>query len=450
MSQPANPKGNFMQSLLLMMVLFMGFQIFMQSRQPGMADDTRKASEVWADMVKDNAEAKDLSIAKKLPVYEAKFKKEAEEAKTPKEEVDKQLWRAMLLVSDTEFRSGLEHPETSLAKISRAYQSLKNKFEQNYGTPMWDVTVPVAPYKEGWPTQQSAATMYKTLVDDLSVRHKHELVWGFVPGYQLIDFLVGITGRVPTFSYWFAPLLLAVVVRGAIWPLAQKQFMWGKQMQQLQPYVKELEAKHKDKEGRIADQAGYQADIMKLYKEYGINPFSGCAPLAIQIPFFLTIYQCMLHYQFEFTKGAFLWINPTATKLGFIPVAPNLGERDYILITIYGISMVITQMLTPVSDISNQKQQRMMGLGVSIFVAVSMFFYTLPSAFVLYWIFTNIFATSQSLLVNRMHLPPLEKKMTIAGGVVPVDAATVGKNGVDPGFFSKTGTTKSHKPKKKK
>lgn len=454
MSQPQNPRGNFMQTLLFMMVLFMGYQIFIGQRMGGNAADTRTANEVWADMQKLNAEAKDLSIAKMLPVYEQKFKDEAAKAKKPQKEIDEQLWRAMLLVADTEFRSALEHPEHAITKETRAFQTLKGRFEQNHTTPMWDVSVPVAAYKNGWPTQQSANTLYTSLVTDLSLRHKTDLVWGLVPGYKFIDFLVGLTGKVPAVSYWLAALLLAVLVRGTVWPLTQKQYKWGRQMQQLQPYMKELEAKYKDKNGQVPQdkQAAYQGDVMKLYKEYGVNPFSGCAPMAVQLPFFLLVYSCMLHYQFEFTKGTFLWINPgtTGKLFGFIPVAPNLGERDYILIVFYGISMVVSQMLTPVSDLSNAKQQRIMGLVAALFAAGYMFFIPLPSAFVLYWFFTNLLATGQSLLVSRMHLPPLQKKVTIAGGAVPVDAATVGQNGVDPGFFSKTGTTKSHKPKKKK
>lgn len=452
MSQPTKPRGNFMQSLLFMMVLFMGYQIFVGQRQGGMANDTRTSQQVWAEMEKLNSEAKDLSIAKLLPVYEQKYKDEAAKAKTPQKQVDEQLWKAMVLVADTEARSAHEHPEHAITKESRAFQTLKGKFEQNHATPMWDVTVKVAPYKDGWPVQQSAGTLYQQLVTDLSLRHKTDLVWGLVPGYKLVDFLVGITGKVPGFSYWFAALLLAVVVRGTVWPLTQKQYKWGRQMQQLQPYMKELEAKHKDKNGHVTDQAAYQADVMKLYKEYGVNPFSGCAPMAVQLPFFFLVYACMLHYQFEFTKGTFLWINPgtTGKLFGLVPIAPNLGERDYILIVLYGISMVVSQMLTPVSDISNAKQQRIMGLVAALFAAGYMFFIPLPSAFVLYWFFTNLMATGQSLLVNRMHLPPLQKKVTVSGGVVPVDAAAVGQNGIDPGFFSKTGTTKSHKPKKKK
>ena len=197
---------------------------------------------------------------------------------------------------------------------------------------------------------------------------------------------------------------------------------------------------------------------MGLYKQYGMNPVQGCLPMFIQLPFFLMVYQCMLHYKFEFTKGYFLWIHPGSDRFLGIPLASNLGEKDYILIVFYACSMVITTLMTPVSDPANYKQQKLMGVGISLLFSVFMFFYSLPSAFILYWIFTNIFSTAQSFMVNRMEIPELTKVSTVTGGSIPTtfgkpkgdshDESTNGK--VDPGFFGKTGTPKANKAKKKK
>ena len=197
--------------------------------------------------------------------------------------------------------------------------------------------------------------------------------------------------------------------------------------------------------------------VMELYKEYGINPMAGCGPALLQMPLFLAIYQCMLYYKFEFQKGTFLWINPStsAATNGF--VAPNLGERDYILLVLYGASMIATTLLTPVSDPSNAKQQRLMGVGIAIFFTFLMFtgVFPVPAAFVLYWIFTNVMATAQSLRAYRLPLPPLEKKVTKPGGVYPVPGASgAGTNGsassVSTNAYKGTGAPKLHKPKKKR
>jgi YidC/Oxa1 family membrane protein insertase len=289
--------------------------------------------------------------------------------------------------------------------------------------------------------------MYQDLIGELSRRSKSDLIGGFIPGYQLIDLLVNLTGKAPAFSYWFAALLLAAIVRGVVWPLAQKQYMFGRQMAQLSPLVTELRERYTDKKTKqVTNPQEFQQKSMELYREYGVNPFSGCWPALVQLPFFLAIYQCMVHYQFEFQKGTFLWINADVSRStnGFI--APNLGERDYILIGIYAISMVVTTLLAPVSDPANAKQGKIMGVSMAVIFSVIMFFWPLPSAFVLYWVFTNVFTTLQMLRAYRLPLPPLQKVNAPGGGVFPVGG--IPSNGVKTS--TRTGTPVKHRAKKKK
>jgi YidC/Oxa1 family membrane protein insertase len=462
MSRPQNDtKASLMQNLLLMAVVFLGFQLWQQSQGGGFnkAADTRTATDVYRGLQKLNADAMDLQAEKEFHVWEGKFKAESEKQKLPAAQVDGAILKARVLVADTKMKSALYNTGFAHAKLGKAYDLLKQNYEHDKDTSAWSEKVDVAADPKDATTSISASEMYHKIVERLSAQNKTELVWGFVPGYQVIDFLVSATGRQPWISYAFAGFLLALCVRGAVWPLSQKQYIWGRKMQQLQPMLKELEASYKDKDGHVTDQAAYQQAAMKLYGEYGLNPFSGCMPAMVQLPFFFTVFQCMQMYKFEFTKGYFLWINPAATKFLGIPLAPNLGERDIILVVVYGITMVITTMLTPVSDPTQQRQQRIMGLVFAVGVAISMFFYPLPSAFILYWIFTNILATSQSLLVNRMKMPPLEKVATPTGGLFPTAMnglmgaaeSAAGSNGtasVSPDFFSKTNSSKANKQKK--
>lgn len=451
MSQPS-PKSNFIQIALITLVIFMGYQLFMGPRQT--QTDPRTADQLWTEMKKLNAELKDVSIVRLLPLYNQKYATEAKAKKIPQSEIDAQDLRATLLVADTQFKSGLQQtPEWNYHKINAAYTLLKPKFEAWHLKDIWtSAKVDVAPDKERTATEISAADLYNALVADLSIRNKEQRVYGVIPGYAFIDLLVSLTGKVPAISYTFAALLLALIVRAIVWPLAQKQFMWGRQMSQLQPYIKEIQEKFKDKKtGQVSDQQAMTQETMKLYSEYGINPFSGCGPALIQVPLFLTVYQCMLLYKFEFTQGTFLWINPGATTFLGIPLAPNLGERDYILVFIYGISMITTTLMTPVSDPSNAKQQRLMGISIALIFSVMMFFWSIPSAFILYWIFTNVLSTLQSYRAYRLPLPPLEKKVSGKGGVIPATVVNGPNNGsVDPSFFGKTGTPKANKSKKKK
>jgi len=447
MAQPApNPRNQVTQILLIMAFAFLAFQMFNNARGP---QDTRTRQEVWNAMVTQNRAMLDLDIAKNQPIYNQKVDEEVKASKLTPDQAKVEKLKAAVLVAATQFRSG--QAWNLDAKVDRSYHTLAAPFESERTTPRWQETVEVRA-QDGATVQASAETLYQEVVTDLSARNQRAIVWGIVPGHALIDFLVGLTGHQPWFSYAFAAFLLALVVRGLIWPLAWKQYMWGRRMAQLGPLVKEIQAKYTDKKsGQVKDQQAMGAETMALYKEYGINPFSGCAPMLIQLPLFLLVYQCMWKYKFDFTNGFFLWIHPGATKFLGIPLAPNLGERDYILVFLYIVSMVITTLLQPVSDPTQVKQQRIMGVSISLIFGIGMFFWPgLPSAFVLYWIFTNVLATAQALIAYRVPIPPLEKVQSVKGGLLPSGGNGANKTiDVDPGFFGKDGGSGKKRKKRK-
>ncbi len=448
--QQPNAKQSLIQTMLFAAMIFMGLQLFMGGFGNKNAGDLRKPEELLASMRDLNARAMDVSIAKENALYQSRVNA----LKVSKAEKDAMVLEGNVLVADAELKSAAlrapsEKPQ-SYAKVNRAYMNLQS-LEGKYGkTEAWRRPVAVAALGQSLSTQVTPEELYAQATAELGARVKTEMAWGLVPGYEFIDFLVGLTGKVPNFSYAFAALLLAIVVRATVWHLAQKQMMWGRQMQQLQPYVRELQDKYKDKRtGKIANPTELQQETMKLYSEYGINPMSGCLPAFIQMPLFLLVYQCMVLYRFGFQAGTFLWIHPGAGSFLGIPLATNLGERDYVLLVIYGISMISTTLLMPVSDPSNVKQQRLMGLSMSLVFTVVMFFWVLPSAFVLYWIFTNILSTAQSLRAYRLPIPPLQKVNAPHGAVFPVSPKTASSNGrAQASLVGKTGAPKNRKKRR--
>ncbi len=453
MSQPA-PRSSFMQTMLFAVVIFLGLNLFF-NRGP---EDTRSTDQILTKMREMNAQVLDLSIAQgELGKLNNALGKEEKAAEAEKDAIKKQevlnrieekRVEGQLLAADASIKAGLIRNDFN--RLNTAYVTLRGFHTKMATKPVWttkEFTMPATTTGNVAEKKVTGETMYKELVSELTVRSKKDLVWGMVPGYQLIDFLVNLTGAVPAFSYAFAAFLLAFVVRLLVFPLTQKQYKWGKQMAQLQPLIKELKEQYTDKKtGQIKDVQEFNQRSMALYKEYGINPMAGCLPMLIQLPFFWMIYQCMVHYRFEFQKGTFLWINHG--NLGSSWLAPNLGETDYLLIVIYMISMVITTLLTPVSDPSNAKQQKVMGVSIAVIFSFMMFFYPLPSAFVLYWVFANVCATAQMLWVYRQPVDPIVKVNAPGGGVFPTDPkqATPSKNGQS----GKTGVPVRHKPKSKK
>jgi len=424
-----------MQTLLFVAVLFFGFKIISDGMNPNKGP-AKTTQELYAEFREAAKKRLNDTVLTAKSAYESSLQREFEAKKISESDFELKKMEAEVLAAHTQYRAAkFLNDSNGYNIVTTAYTNLKSLENRYIKSPLWTTSFEVFPDKNVPETE----TTPKKLLDDVtrfsSAMGKETPVWGFFPGYQLVDVLVKITGSVPWFSYAFAALLLAVFVRATVYKLYEKQLHWGRQMSQLQPLMKELRDKY---EGAELNQK-----TMALYKEYGINPMSGCLPVLIQMPFFFLIYASMLHYRFEFEKGTFLWIGSELSDQFMGIVARNLGERDYPLIVIYAISMVVTTYLQPVSDPANAKQQRLMGISMSVMFGIMMFFWPIPSAFVLYWIFLNILATAQSLRAYRKPPPPLVKVNAPGGGVFPTEP----KHGTR---FGSTGAPKVHRPKKKK
>ncbi len=453
MSQQRPAPNPILTVLLWGAFFFLGWQILQGGGCGGNkgANDTRTMEKVYERIVELNKDGNDSALANEIAIYDRKLTAEKDAGRLTDKDLEEKRFDVGIINVQTMYANALRNKDQG--KLNNAYNNVFRAMHEQYGkTAFWQRSIPVAPI-EGKIAGVSVTpdALYGLVVEDLSAMNKTAKVLGYIPGYQMMEFLVGLTGNSPSFSYWFAALMLAFLVRLAVFPLAQKQYMWGRRMSQLSPYIKEIQEKFKDKKtGKVSDQQAMTMETMDLYKRYGFNPFAGCLPALIQLPLFIIIYNCMLLYRFEFTKGYFLWIHPGATTFLGMPLAPNLGERDYLIIIVYGISMIVTTLLTPVSDPTNVRQQRIIGISIALLFSVMMFFWPLPSAFVVYWVFTNILATAQSLYVYRMPIAPLEPVQTTTGGVIPTTSRDMnGKTSVDPGFFGKTGKGNSKKKKKR-
>lgn len=85
-------------------------------------------------------------------------------------------------------------------------------------------------------------------------------------------------------SYGVAIILLTIIVRIVLFPLAVKQIRSMTAMQKIQPKLKELQQKHK------GDRQKLNEEMMKLYREHGVNPLGGCFPMLLQLPVFIALY----------------------------------------------------------------------------------------------------------------------------------------------------------------
>jgi YidC/Oxa1 family membrane protein insertase len=130
--------------------------------------------------------------------------------------------------------------------------------------------------------------------------------------------------------------------------------------------------------------------MMKLYKEKGASPFSGCLPMLIQWPIFIALY-----YVFNTLTGIsgvhFLWVR-------------DLAQRDVILAVISGITTYYSGilMMPPSGDPAQSKQTQIMNVSMSIFMVFIS--WKLRSALVLYWVVNNLIQIIQTIVMKKMDL----------------------------------------------
>lgn len=209
-----------------------------------------------------------------------------------------------------------------------------------------------------------------------------------LPTYKIIDGLVALTGRNPHISYWLALVLIAGLVTLMTWPLKMRMYRSQREMQRIQPILKEIQEKYKGK-------PELNEKIMATYKEHGVNPFASCMPMLVQLPFLWWVYNMIRLYEFHFTNGYFLWIgSPLAQQLPQY-VGASLGHFDYALLFIYAGSNYLTMKLTPPSDPAMAQQQKTMSIMMTFMMLYMFLLYRWTAAFMFYWLVLNLFSAWQ-------------------------------------------------------
>lgn len=242
--------------------------------------------------------------------------------------------------------------------------------------------------------------------------------------YKLINFLVHVTGANRAYSYWFAVILITLLVKLLTTPLSHLQFESMRNMQRIQPLIEKLKRETQE------DPKEFQRQQWQLMKDHNASPHWGCLALLVQMPFLLLLYQMIRAYEFQFANGSFLWIGSRlAESLPF--VGASLADPDWPLLILYGVSMYIsTKMSTPATDPAQAQQQKMMSLMMpAMFVLIFNYF---PSAFILYWLTLNILTTTQQYFMLNKPVPALALEDEEDDPSPEMAAAAIGARGPRP------------------
>jgi YidC/Oxa1 family membrane protein insertase len=210
----------------------------------------------------------------------------------------------------------------------------------------------------------------------------------------LLNFLNTIHSGVK--DYGVAILVLTLVVRLVLWPLQSKANQTMRKTALLGPKMQELREKYKDDPTRM------NQEVMKLYKQYGINPVGGCLPMAIQIPIFFGLYQ-MLAQAVELRNAKFLWVHDLSQP-DTVAHLPVLGFPINIIPLLMAATQVWLMAMTPKTG--DPTQRRIMMFTPLIFL---FFCYNFAAALALYYTAQNLFSILQFYQNKRQPMPTLEK-----------------------------------------
>ena len=209
-------------------------------------------------------------------------------------------------------------------------------------------------------------------------------------------------------NYGVAIILLTLTVRMLMFPIGRKQAMAAKKMQDLQPYLKEIQEKYKD------DKEAQTRETFALWKRHGVNPAGGCLPALIQLPIFVGLWQA-LNNSVHLRHARFLWIENLAApdmlfKFPFeVPLIGGFlgGYFNLLPIVVVSLMLVQTKLFSPPATTPEAEQQQKMMKYMMVFMAFM--FYKVPAGLGIYFITSSLWAICERLLLPKVtHSSPVK------------------------------------------
>ena len=195
-------------------------------------------------------------------------------------------------------------------------------------------------------------------------------------------------------SYGWSILALTAIVKIVLWPLQNKANLSMRRMSLLNPKIQELRDKYKDDPTRM------NQEVMKLYKDYGINPVGGCLPMMIQIPIFFGLFK-MLGQAVELRNASFLWVKDLSQP---DTVAVLFGLPINVIPLCMAATQIWLMAMTPKTGDPTQRRVMMFTPLIFLFIC-----YNFAAALALYYTTQNIFSIVQFYYNKRQPMPTLEK-----------------------------------------
>jgi YidC/Oxa1 family membrane protein insertase len=188
-------------------------------------------------------------------------------------------------------------------------------------------------------------------------------------------------------NYGYAIVVLTFLLSLLLFPFRLKQMVSMKKMQVVQPKVKAIQEKYKRYKKTDPKRAEMNQEVMALYKEHNVNPLGGCIPLILQFPLLFAFYS-LLANSIELRQATFVgWIHDLSIK-----------DPTYVLPIVMGITMFISQKMTPMTPGTDPTQAKMMMVMPVVFTFM---FLQVSSGLNLYFLCSNIFQIGFQKIAER-------------------------------------------------
>lgn len=241
-------------------------------------------------------------------------------------------------------------------------------------------------------------------------------------------------------------LLFTICARLVILPLTLTSIRSSRELQKLQPMIKELQRKY----GKDAQKL--QEETLKLYREHKVNPAGGCLPMLLQLPIFFGVYQAVYHLMIpdnhinlsaavkeaiSHAEIAALFLKPfLGLDLGVAAFGKSITEFygvPYLILPILSVALQMTQQLMATPRVQDPQQKAMMQSMMFMPLIFGYIAFIFPTGAVLYWVTSSLvgivqqyFTSGWGSLANYLtFLPPDRSTKAAQSAVIPAATGEV-------------------------
>ncbi len=224
--------------------------------------------------------------------------------------------------------------------------------------------------------------------------------------------------------YGIVVILMAILIKTVVYPLTKSSYRSMAQMRELQPKMEELRDKYDD------DPQKQQEEMMKLYRETGVNPLGGCLPMFLQYPILISLYQ-FIPKSIQLRQQSFLWAHDLSApdKILQLPFEiPFYGDYVAGFTLLMGLAMIVTMRVQSTGGGAGGGQMKMFMYAMP--AVIFFIFNRFASALSLYYLFYNIMTAAQQKWINMQLEKEKDDDGSLTNGLSSDEEA-------EKGFFGK-------------